>query len=65
MALKCHLGPLSGLGTIDEDVFSPMSNLRYLDLTNCSIADLPLTIFDNLTRLTELRLAKNPLTQAI
>lgn len=46
---------------IECEMFNPLYWLEYLDLTNCSFRLLPLNIFQNNSRLTELSLARNPL----
>jgi hypothetical protein len=38
-----------------DNLFSPLKQLRYLNLANCSFVVLPLDIFANNTKLTELR----------
>ena len=46
---------------LNDNLFYPLRELRFLDLMNCSLTFLPLDAFRNNTALTELRLAKNPL----
>ena len=42
-------------GEMPEDQLHSLAHLRYLDLTNCSIRQLPLTAFVNNLELRELR----------
>jgi hypothetical protein len=40
---------------LNVDFFSPLKQLRYLNLANCSFYLMPLNLFENNTKLNELR----------
>ena len=62
MRLDLSYNPV-GDGTIPNyaPFFQHCTNLQYLDLANCHLKNLPLDMFSG-TKITELRLSKNPLT---
>ena len=57
------LGEFSHNEPLQDTIFDSLRRLQYLDLSNCSLSFMPLDVFSNNSYLTELRLAKNPLTQ--
>lgn len=58
---------VNGIGenpaTMDDNVFLDLGRLVYLDLSNCSIHEMPREFFDGLSSLSELRLSKNPIQE--